>query len=490
MKYLLLAVYAAMLVVIALYTAKRNKTLNDFFLGGRNMGAWMSAFAYGTSYFSAVIFIGYAGKIGWGFGLAAVWIGIGNALIGSLLAWLVLGKRTRVITHRLNVATMPDFFEKRFNSRGLKILSAIIIFLFLVPYSASVYQGLSYLFEEVFNIPFLYCILGMAILTGVYLVIGGYLATAISDFVQGTIMLIGIVMVIFFVVRSPEVGGLSEGLSRLAQIDGKLVSASGPPGWAQLLSLVFLTSLGSWGLPQMLHKFYAIRDEQAIRRGTVISTLFAIAVAGGAYFIGVFGRLFLSGVPVDPATGAANFDMIMPQVLATALNNVDALIGIVVVLVLSASMSTLSSLVLVSSSAISMDLVSGIMMPGMGEKKVHALMRILCGVFVVLSVMLAVFKLSTIVTLMSLSWGTISGAFLGPFVWGLYMKRATRAGAWAGMLAGLGTSIALNLFAPEMGAPMAGCFAMAASLVVTPLVSLVTKPLPAITVKPVLEKVS
>lgn len=477
MKYLMLAVYAAMLIVIAVYTSRRSKTLNEFFLGGRNMGAWMSAFAYGTSYFSAVIFIGYAGKLGWNFGLSVVWIGVGNALIGSLLAWLVLGKRTRRMTHRLGVATMPDFFEKRFGSKGLKILAAVIIFVFLVPYSASVYQGLSYLFESVFGISFIYCVLGMALLTAIYLVAGGYLATALSDFVQGVIMLGGVALVIFFVLRSPEVGGLTQALSSLSQIDPKLSEAVGPPGIWQLLSMVMLTSLGCWGLPQMVHKFYAIRDERAIRRGTVISTLFAAVVAGGAYFLGVFGRLFLSGVPVDPSTGAANYDMIMPQMLQIALQNVDVLIGVIVVLVLSASMSTLSSLVLVSSSAISMDLVGGLV-PGVSEKKVSWLMRILCAVFVALSVVLALGKFATIITLMSLSWGTISGAFLGPFLCGLYMKRATRTGAWAGMLSGLGTALALNIFFPGMGAPMAGCYAMAASLAVTPVVSLLTRSVP------------
>jgi SSS family transporter len=451
MKYLFLAVYAALLIVIAISPSKRSTTLTDFFLRGRNMGAWMSAFAYGTSYFSAVILIGYAGKLGWSFGLSVVWIGVGNALIGSLLAWLALGKRTRRMTHRLGVATMPDFFEKRFGSKGLKILAAIIIFVFLVPYSASVYQGLSYLFEGVFGVSFIYCVLGMALLTAIYLVAGGYLATALSDFVQGIIMLAGVVLVIFFVLRSPEVGGLSKGLESLSQINPLLTKAVGPPGVWQLLSLVMLTSLGCWGLPQMVHKFYAIRDEKAIRRGTVISTLFAAVVAGGAYFLGVFGRLFMSGVPIDPSTGATNYDMIMPQMLEIALKNVDVLIGVIVVLVLSASMSTLSSLVLVSSSAISMDLVGGLV-PGIAEKKIGWLMRVLCAVFVLLSVVLALGKFATIITLMSLSWGTISGAFLGPFLCGLYMKRATRTGAWAGMLSGLGTALALNIFFPSMGA--------------------------------------
>ncbi len=477
MKIAILVIYALILAAISLYTVRRTKTLDEFFLGGRKMGAWMSAFAYGTSYFSAVIFIGYAGKLGWAFGISAAWIGIGNALIGSLLAWLVLGKRTRSLTHKLGASTMPEFFEGRYNAKGMKVLSAVLIFVFLVPYSASVYQGLSYLFEGIFNIPFVYCVIGMAVLTAGYLVAGGYLATAISDFVQGIIMLIGVTLVILFVMKNPAVGGLSAGMAKLAAIDPKLAGPVGPPGWWPLLSLVILTSLGSWALPQMVHKFYAIKDVKAIQRGTVISTLFAVVIAGGAYFIGVFGRLFMEGVPVDPVTGAANFDMIMPQMLNIALENSEILIGIVVVLVLSASMSTLSSLVLVSSSAISIDLL-GAVKPDIDKQKVQRTMRWLCLVFVVLSVVLALGKFTTIITLMSLSWGTISGAFIGPFLFGLYMKRATKAGAWAGLIAGLATSLVFNLFFPAITSPMAGTFAMAASLIVTPVASLLTKPMP------------
>ncbi|MBN2879501.1 MAG: sodium:solute symporter [Clostridia bacterium] len=477
MKYVILAVYALLLIGIAIYTSKKAKTLDDFFLGGRKMGAWMSAFAFGTSYFSAVIFIGYAGKLGWSFGLSAAWIGVGNAIIGSLLAWLVLGKRTRSLTHRMDVSTMPEFFEKRFSSRGMKIFAAILIFVFLVPYSASVYQGLSYLFEEIFNIPFLYCVLGMAVLTAAYLVAGGYLATALSDFIQGIIMLAGISLVIFFVLKHPNVDGLMNGLDKLKAIEPKLVAPVGPPGWWPLLSLVILTSLGSWALPQMVHKFYAIKDVKAISRGTIISTVFAFIIAGGAYFIGIFGRLFLTEVPIDPATGAANFDMIMPKMLEAALNNVGVLIGVIVVLVLSASMSTLSSLVLVSSSAISIDLL-GAVKPNIDKTKIKTTMRVLCVVFVALSVVLALGKFATIITLMSLSWGTLSGAFIGPFIFGLYMKRTTSAGAWAGMLSGFAVAVLLNIFIPSINSPMAGTFAMATSLVVTPLVSFITKPMP------------
>jgi SSS family solute:Na+ symporter len=474
--YILLGIYVLLIAAIAIYTSNKTKNLNDFFLGGRNIGGWMTAFAYGTTYFSAVIMIGYAGQVGWNYGLSGVWIGVGNALIGGLLAWLLLARRTRRLTHALDARTMPEFFEKRYGCKTMKVVAALLIFVFLVPYSASVYSGLSYLTETVMHIPFVWCMLGMAVLTGVYLIVGGYKATALSDFIQGIIMLGGIVAVILFVVLRPEVGGFSEGFKKLSAIDPKLTAAVGPPGIMNLLSYVVLTSLGAWGLPHIIHKFYAIRDEKAIARGTVISTVFALIIAGGAYFLGIFGRLFLNNTLPE---GASPFDKVMPTVFSTALPEV--MLGVVLVLVLSASMSTLSSLVLVSSSAISMDLAGGALFPKMGKNAVQMLMRVFCAVFVLISFAIAYYSsqaasgvMSVVVKLMSLSWGTLAGAFLGPYLGGLWLKRAGKASAWAGMATGFAVSMALNFitFGTYKFSPlMAGALAMLSGILVSFLVA-------------------
>lgn len=478
-KFVFLGLFIVFMVAIGLYSKKKVKNVQDFFLGGRQMGPWITAFAYGTTYFSAVIFIGYAGKIGWGFGISATLIGIGNAVIGSLLAWLILAKRTRKMTHELNASTMPEFFEKRYDSKAMKIVTAVIIFIFLVPYSASVYQGLGYLFERTFKVPFLYCMAAMAVLTAVYLLLGGYIATALNDFVQGIIMLAGVVLMIFFVLSNPAVGGLSSGLTKLAAIPDAgpgLVSVfSSMP--LNLLGLIILTSLGTWGLPQMVHKFYAIKDTAAIKRATIISTVFAVVIAGGAYFTGVFGRLFLDNNMPLGANSKPNADMIIPLMLEKALP--EALIGIIILLVLSASMSTLSSLVLISSSAISMDLIKGALFPKLGKNTEMLIMRILCALFVVFSFLVAVTP-NSILSLMSFSWGTVAGAFLAPFLYGLYWKGTTKIGAWSGFITGFAISVGgaviykMNAaFAPNIGA-----VAMVASLIVVPIVSLITAKLP------------
>lgn len=478
-KYVFLALFVLIMVGIGVFSKRKVHNVQDFFLGGRQMGPWLSAFAYGTTYFSAVIFIGYAGKIGWGFGISSTFIGIGNAIIGSLLAWLVLARKTRKMTHDLNVSTMPEFFEKRYDSKAMKIITALIIFIFLVPYSASVYQGLGYLFERTFGVPFIYCMAAMAFLTAIYLMLGGYVATALNDFVQGIVMLIGVGFMIYFILSNPAVGGLSNGIKKLSEIPeagpGLVSLFSANP--LNLLGLIILTSLGSWGLPQMVHKFYAIKSDDAVKKGTIISTVFALFIAGGAYFVGGFGRLFLDNTMPLGANGKPNADMVMPMVLEKALP--EALIGIIIILVLSASMSTLSSLVLVSSSAISMDLVKGALFPNMKKESEMLLMRILCAVFVLLSFMVAVTP-NSILSLMSFSWGTVAGAFLAPFLYGLYWKGTTKAGAWAGFITGFSVAIVgAIIYKMDAGkAPNIGAIAMLLSLVAVPAVSLISAKFP------------
>ncbi len=469
-----IVVFAAVTVLIGVISSKKVKGVGDFVLGGRNVGPWFSAFAFGTSYFSAVIFVGYAGRFGWNYGVSATWIGLANALVGSCLAWIVLGRRTRVMTKHLDTSTMPEFFEKRYNSKALKLAAAIIIFVFLVPYSASIYKGLSGIFEMAFNIKFEYCIIAMAVLTAVYVILGGYVAAALNDFIQGIVMLIGITVVVVSVLSGK--GGFTAALVELSKktadsangMNGAFISFFGPDPLG-LLGVMILTSLGTWGLPQMVHKFYSISDEKAIRKGTIISTLFAIVVAGGSYFMGGFGRLYVdaneAGAPVS------GFDGIVPSMLSGTLS--DLMIGIIVVLVLSASMSTLSSLVISSASTVTLDLIKGFFAPKMSEKKQMWTIRILCAFFIVLSVVLAMDKGSLISNLMAISWGALAGAFLAPFMYGLFSKRITKAAVWVSFVAGVGL-VVVNLFVKFVDGTMAGAMAMVGTLIIVPLVSLIT----------------
>ena len=470
-KILFLVIFFAVMIGVGIYCRKQATDVNGFVLGNRSVGPWLTAFAFGTSYFSAVIFVGYAGQFGWRFGLASTWIGLGNAFIGSLLAWNILGRRTRVMTQHIDSATMPDFFAKRYNSNALKIASAVIIFIFLIPYTASLYNGLSRLFQMAFGIPYEYCVIAMAVLTGVYVVLGGYMATAINDFIQGIIMLFGIVAVIAAVLRingglQATIGLLSQESVETAQgieFKGAFASFFGPDIWG-LIGVVILTSLGTWGLPQMVQKFYAIKSEKSISTGTIVSTIFAIIVAGGCYFLGGFGRLF--GEMGKDGKPVGGYDSVIPTMLEQLS---PVLIGIVVILVLSASMSTLSSLVLTSSSVL--------------------LMRIFIVFFIAVSAVIAIVQAKSpvlfISQMMGVSWGALAGAFLAPFMYGLYMKKVSKTAVWVNFVLGIGISGASficnlsgvkfdNAVLEYFKSPInAGMLAMILGIVITPIITLI-----------------
>ena len=482
MKIALLAAYFIVLLWIGFKCRKGAGSVNGFVLGGRSVGAWLTAFAYGTSYFSAVVFVGYAGQFGWRYGISATWSGIGNAVIGSLLAWVVLGRRTRLLSQHLDSATMPEFFGKRFDSKALKLVASAIIFVFLVPYTASLYNGLSRLFAMAFSMDYSVCIVLMSVLTAIYVIAGGYLATAVNDFIQGIIMLFGLVAIIAAVLMSK--GGFVAALDGLARVTDPAVSTTPGifasffgPDPLNLLFVVILTSLGTWGLPQMVQKFYAIRNEDAIRKGTVISTLFAFVVAGGCYFLGGFGRLF--GDKVDIAKDG--FDAIIPAMLS---NLGPGLIALTVILVLSASMSTLSSLVIASSSTLTSDFIKSAFVPNMKQKNEVLIIRLFIVVFIAISAVLAIMQHKSSVTfiaqLMGISWGALAGSFLAPFLYSLYWKGTTKAACWASFAFGSGLMIYNMLFRATLPAILrspinSGAIAMLAGFVIVPVVSWLSK---------------
>ena len=487
-KVLLTIIFLVVMVGVGLYSRKQARSVDGFVLGGRSVGPWLTAFAFGTSYFSAVVFVGYAGQFGWKYGLSSAWIGIGNAVIGSLLAWIILGRRTKLMTQHIESRTMPDFFGTRFQDQGLRVVASIIAFVFLIPYTAGVYSGISRLFEMGFSIPYEYCVVIMSILTAVYVILGGYKATAMNDFIQGIIMLFGIVAVIAAVLSAQ--GGLVAAVDKLAvipsdadpNVNGGFASWFGPDPWG-LLGVVVLTSLGTMGLPQMVGKFYSITVESAIKRGTVISTIFAFIVAGGCYFLGGFGRLY---DPVIGANGKIAFDSIVPAMLVTL---PDVLIALVVLLVLSASMSTLASLVLTSASTMTLDLIyrdkkslegeveEGTIDDVVAEKierRKVVIMRVLIVFFIAISLLIALNPPTFIAQLMGISWGALAGAFLAPFMLGLYWKRVTTASVWACFAWGVGLTVINMLMGNPINPINCGAIAMLGGFPVVFLVSLFT----------------
>ena len=509
-KILMIVVFFAITIAVGVLSSRSAKGVDGFVLGGRSVGPWLTAFSFGTSYFSAVIFIGYAGRFGWNFGLASTWIGLGNAFIGSLMAWVILGRRTRVMTQHLGSRTMPDFFGLRFNSKALRLVAAVIVFVFLIPYTASLFNGLSWLFSASFaGVPYWGWVVIMAVLTGVYVIVGGYMGSAINNFIQGIIMLVGIIAVVGAMLNAN--GGLTEAIAKLSQdsattatgtqFNGAYTSFLGPQP-LQLLGVVILTSLGTWGLPQMVGKFYAIKDEGAILKGTLISTVFAVIVAGGCYFLGGFGRLYADSVIMnDAGTAPKSFDTIIPAMLGAIEDGMGNggtwLIGLVLILVLAASMSTLSSLAMTSASTITLDLIAPLSKKQKSEKSSMLMMRLLLALSIVVAAAIAILVVGNvelakklyISDLMGISWGALSGCFLAPFLYGLFWKKVTKAAVWTSFATGLGitlTQFVLNavlkisfenpVLAYFCGSSInAGMLAMLVGLVIVPVVSLLTR---------------
>ena len=471
-RYLAVLVYAVLIVFVGILGGKKTKSFSDFALGGGKIGAWMSAFSYGTAYFSAVLFIGFAGKIGWGFGLSGLWIALGNALLGTLGVWLLLGRKIKQEVLRYEVHTMPEYLEARYASPFLKLFTSAAIFVFLIPYTAAVFMGLSYLFEVTFNLPYSYVLIFMGVFTGFYLVLGGYKSMAMIDVIFGMIMTLGVVVLLSSTIHKG--GGISNIIYSLQQINPKLAAPVGPPGFIPLASLVILTSLAPFAMPQLLQKFYAIKDEKAVKIGTIASTIFAVLVAGTAYFTGALTRIFLTPEK-NPLAVMYNesgqivpkvVDALMPEMLVTVIPA--ALSVVILLLILAASMSTLASLVLISSTSITKDLYKGFIRKDASDKTLTNLVRLGSAFFIILSVILAFLKPAVIVTILSVSWGAIASVFLGPFIWGMFNKKINRTGAITGSVGGLAICLILFFVWGAAKVPQAASVGMIASLLLAP----------------------
>lgn len=472
LKIIVIALYALMIIIVGIIGMRKTKSFSDFFLGGGNVGAWMTAFSYGTAYFSAVVFVGFAGKVGWGFGYSGIWIGLFNAIVGVMLVWTVLGWKIKKMASEYNVSTLSEFLEKRFNSPFMKLYASIAIFIFLIPYSAAVFIGLSYLFEFSFEgIKYWHAVVFMGVFTTIYLVMGGYKSMTLIDTIFGMVMTVGVIILLFFTVK--QGGGFANITAKLASIDPALTEVVGPPGWWPLFSLIFLTSIAPFAMPQLIQKFYAVRDRKAIRFGMWASTAFAVLVGCIAYYIGSTTRFFLSpeATPDVFENGKPLVDALMPELLANVIP--ESLAIVILLLILSASMSTLAALVLISSSSLAKDFYAGFINKGVSDKNLTKLMRFSSAFFVLLSVIIALLKPDSIVAILGISWGAIGATFLGPFIWGLFSKYVNLFGALASSFSGLATCIVLFVYG--MPSPQAGTIGMLVSLLSPPLFSLISR---------------
>jgi len=469
LRIIIISLFCLAIIAAGIIGLKKTRSFNDYFLGGGKIGAWMTAFTYGTAYFSAVLFIGFAGQVGWNFGFSGLWIALFNSIIGVLAVWWIMGPRIKQMSVDFKVSTLPEYFEKRYNSRPLKLYSSVAIFFLFVPYSAAVFIGLSYLFKVTFNIDYTVALIFMGGFTGLYLVLGGYNSMTMIDVVFGIIMIIGCAVLSYTTVSAA--GGFTELAANLAAQDPKLVSWVGPGGFWNLFYLIFLTSVAPFAMPQLIQKFYAVRDKKAIRTGMIASTLFSLIIATVAYFVGSTSRVFLTpeNAPNAFSGGKPVYDSLMPDLLNKVIP--EYLFVLMLLLILSASMSTLASIILISSSSVVKDFYAGFVNKTASDKTLTSLMRVFALVFIIISVVLAYLKPASIVIILGVSWGAIGSAFLGPFFWGLMWKKTSLVGAFFSSVIGLSTC--LVLYFTGSSSPEAGTIGMLLSFLLCPVVSLI-----------------
>ncbi len=422
-----LVLYLGVLIAIGVWSARRASSADDFILGGRSIGPWVTALSFIAVYFSSVLIIG-GGAFGFKFGMGTVWIGAVNVVVGCTLCWIVLGKRVRLFTERMGVNTISGFFAKRYDSPSAGIFSAMIVFIFLIIYNVSVVKGMANSFEVLMDVPYWAGVLISGIVIIFYVVLGGYRAVVWTGLIQAWVMIFSLLLLTFRTVGA--VGGLSSGMRKLAEIGPEYVNTPGVWGWAGLVSFCLVVSLGVWGMPQLLIRFYSIKDEKTFRLGTVIVTVGA-AVAVLPYLNGAFSRILIPNLQ--------NPDLAIPSLSRLVLSPWGA--AILLAGVVAAGMSTFAGVLIIVSSSLVRDVYcNGLKKQITGPREVRA-NRIVSASVGIIALIIALKPPALILVLTGFSWAVIASTNLWPLLFGLYWKGASRTGAFASMIAGSATAI-------------------------------------------------
>jgi len=460
---LVLALYMVMLVAIGAVSSRKMRSSEDFYVGNRNVGPWVTALSYVAAYFSSVVIIG-GGGFGYQYGLATIWIAAVNVLVGCTLAWMVLGRRVRQFSERLGTMTIPGFLAERFRAPETRIIAAWVITLLLVIYNVSILKGMGHAFEGLMGMPYAYGVLISCAIIVLYVSLGGYLAVVWTGFFQAWIM--GIGLVLLAVAALHAVGGLGVLSEKLATVDMGLVHTPGSWGWAGLISFALITSLGIWGMPQMLARFVSIRSTSVLRVGTVVVTIGG-AMAVLPYICGAVARVMY------PQLQSA--DLAIPTLTKDILPAWGA--AIFLAGVIAAGMSSFAAIQITASSAVVRDFMVKGLGHALSEKQTILYSRIASAVIGVISLAIALRPPALVLVLMAFSSATIASTCLWPILFGLYWRRTTRWGVVASMIGGLVTTLTWMGIGSPFG--VHGFIpGLLVSLVAIVCVSLLTKRLP------------
>jgi len=471
---IVLGLYLVLLIGLGMWMGKRTRSAADFYIGGRQVGPWVTAFSFVAAYFSSVVIVG-GGAFGYRFGMSTLWIAATNVLIGCTLVWIVMGKRLWQFTTRLDTMTIPGFIGKRYGAREAEVFSALIIFVFMIVYNVSVLVGMGRIMEGLMGIPYTTAVIIAGLIILAYVSIGGYLAVVWTSFIQAWIMIFGLLLLAFATLG--RVGGLTAGVTKLAAMDPGLVETPGVWGWGGLVSFALIVSLGVWGMPQLLVRFYSMKSTRVLRLGTVLATLGG-AMAVLPYMTGALSRLLLP--PLE------NPDLAIPMLTEMVLNPWGG--AIFLAGVMAAGMSTFASVLIVVSGAIVRDLRrtsaldrassdAGSASSASREVLLGRLASLVAGL---IALAVAYRPPALVLVITAFAWAVIASACLWPVVLGVYWKRGTRAGATSSMLVGVAVALAWMIAGKVLGGNPLGLHGfipgVLVSLAVFVLVSLFTKP--------------
>jgi len=467
-----MAVYMAIVIVIGLvYAKKANQSSENYFLGGRSLGPWVTAMSAEASDMSGWLLMGLPGVAYW-CGLAdAAWTAIGLA-VGTYFNWLIVSKRLRRYSVRAgNAITLPEFFSNRFreNKKVIMTISALFILIFFTVYASSCFVTCGKLFSTLFGASYISMMLVGAIFVLLYTLLGGFLAESASDFMQGVVMFLALVVIV--VINTVKAGGLSEVIANAQQIPGFLdffglatpvleegtqAVANGTPlfGDAAPYGILTICSMMAWGLgyfgmPQVLLRFMAIRKEDELKRSRRIAMIWVVISLAVAVFIGIMGRQ-LFPVAHLTASGAEN---IFITLATTSLPPI--LAGFVMAGILAATISSSDSYLLIAASAFAKNIFQGVMKKDASDKQVMWISRITLLTIAVIAAVIALDENSVIFKIVSFAWAGF-GATFGPIMlFSLFWKRTTRGGAIAGMVSGAGMVFLWKLVISKLGGAFA-----------------------------------
>ena len=462
-------IYMAIVVVIGIVFAKKaNKSSENYFLGGRSLGPWVTAMSAEASDMSGWLLMGLPGVAYW-CGLAdAAWTAIGLA-IGTYLNWLIVSKRLRRYSIRANNSiTLPEFFSNRFreSKKVIMTLSAVFILVFFTVYAASCFVTCGKLFSTLFGMPYISMMIVGAIFVLLYTVLGGFLAESASDFMQGIVMIVALTVIViistvsaggfgavienakaipgffeFFGLASPELN--ADGV-QLVEAGKPVFGAASEYGWLKIFSML-AWGLGYFGMPQVLLRFMAIRKEDELKRSRRIAMIWVVISLAVAVFIGIVGRQLYPTVHLT-STDAENIFITLATSSLPAI-----LAGFVMAGILAATISSSDSYLLIAASAFAKNIYQGVFKKNASDKQVMNMSRITLLAIALVAMFIALDEKSVIFNIVSFAWAGF-GATFGPIMlFSLFWKRTNRPGAVAGMVGGAGMVFLWKLVISKLG---------------------------------------